>query len=203
MYLLIVPKLRMVIRMTIEKLDREKKVLLPYEQERIGPILDQIKLKKLQFEHFITINYEKRCDDWTQVVGDNSRLRRFLRKYYKSDIKMISFIEKHTEPDSYFFGSYHRHILLSTPPSVESQKWKHILNKLIRDNVHSVCPSRTGLKIKDIYYLEGLLSYCTKQVGKFQQTVSDVVDTKNTDIDLTDLLRQSRYKEARYQFSYT
>ena len=203
MYLLIIPKLRMVMLMTIETLGIEKKILLPYEKERIGPILDQIKLRKLQFQHFITINYEKRCDDWTQVVRDNSRLRRFLRKYYKSDIKLIAFIEKHPEPDKYFFRSYHRHILLSFPPSCESQKRKHSLNKLIRDNVHSVCRSYTGLKIKDIYDLDGLLAYCTKQVGKFHQTISDVVDTSNTDIDLTDLLRQSRYKEARYQFNYS
>ena len=205
MYLLIVTKLRMVIRMTIEI--QEKKVLLPYQQERIQPILKEINLKKIQFKHFITINYKKRCDDWTQVVRDNSRLRRFLRKYYKADLKMISFIEKHTKPSKegvphYFYGSYHRHILLTSIPSSESQKRKHSLEKIIRDNVHSVSPRITGLDRGDVWEIEGLLTYCTKQIGKFGQSISDVIDTKNSDVDLTDHIHQTKYKEARYQYSY-
>lgn len=80
------------------------------EVERI--LLDHIKNNGIQFKYLLTCDYFYKQRDYNKVLLDNKHLRRTIRKLYKDNIRMLFFIEKHTDPESNHFGGYHRHILI-------------------------------------------------------------------------------------------
>ena len=53
---------------------------------------------------------------YNRVVKDCSEDRRLIRSFFKSDIKVWSFIELHTDHDQKNYGGYHRHHLVSEIP---------------------------------------------------------------------------------------
>ncbi len=183
-------------------------------------ILKQIYSSEYNFKYFITLDYYYRCSDYNQVLSDNKRLRTSLRRVYKDDIKMIIFVEKHSDPTRKVYGGYHRHILItdasrsrwSEPSNIMSTLLLEIdpasvfgmydgiqpnedikmkmLDKVIRGFNRSVPNGVLGLNIKPITDLNRLVSYCTKQVGQYHPPY-ELVDSTNSDINPAPLLTLS------------
>ena len=88
------------------------------EVERI--LLNHIKDNGIEFKYLLTCDYFYKQRDYNKVLLDNKHLRRTIRKLYKDDIRMLFFIEKHTNPESNHFGGYHRHILIE---DASEERW--------------------------------------------------------------------------------
>ena len=88
------------------------------EVERI--LLNHIKDNGIEFKYLLTCDYFYKQRDYNKVLLDNRHLRRTIRKLYKDDIRMLFFIEKHTNPESNHFGGYHRHILIE---DASEERW--------------------------------------------------------------------------------
>ena len=198
-----------------------KKVLLPHEVQRIEPLLHQYSSRGINFKFFTTINYWYKQKDYVKVLLDNARIRKVIRKFYKANIRIWFFIEKHTDTTSKHCGGYHKHILIEDAPQerwyeptlrmttfmieddpemvlgcmnrVEpSNKQKiKLLNKVIRGHNLQVPNSFLGCITKEINDLPGLLSYCTKQVTR-NNPMYEVVDIKSSDIDLSTYIRKEQ-----------
>ena len=79
-------------------------------------LLEQMHDSGIEYKYLLTIDYPYRQTNYNKVILDNKHLRRTIRKFYKSDIHMMFFIEKHIDPASNHFGGYHRHVLLQDAP---------------------------------------------------------------------------------------
>ena len=76
--------------------DYDSYELNPLDKTRIEPLLEQVKLNDLSFKFFISSVY------WTDASYDvvqkhNKEIRRTIRSFFKEDIRMWFFIEKHRE----------------------------------------------------------------------------------------------------------
>ena len=86
------------------------------DNTRIKPLLEQIRLNDLSFRFFISSVYWAPTS-YDVVQKHNKEIRRTIRSFFKDDIRMWFFIEKHKESNS-----WHRHILMEDAPT---DKWKH------------------------------------------------------------------------------
>jgi len=101
-----------------------------FDYRRIKPLQEHIKVQGLEFKYFITLDYFKRTEDLTTVLLDNRHLKKTIRSFFKSDIRMLFFTEKHLkDPTSKFYGSYHRHILMEDIPA---EVWKNPTKRMER-----------------------------------------------------------------------
>lgn len=91
-------------------------------------LLEQIKDSGIDYRYFLTIDYPYKQTNYNNVISDNRYLRRLLRKFYKSDIHMIFFIEKHMDTASNHYGGYHRHILVEDAPE---SRWMYPANSMV------------------------------------------------------------------------
>ena len=167
----------------------------------------------IEFKYFVTIPYRFKQTDLRQVSSDNKGLRRTIRDFYQYPVRTWFFNEVHTDPDSRHFGGFHRHLLVEDIPSerwrtpskrmerflsehdaealftalsggipTDTQKVA-LLKRVLR--LHSSVPNGTlGVVVKPINELNGVLGYCTKQVGK-DLSIADVIDLTASDMDLT------------------
>ena len=167
----------------------------------------------IEFKYFVTIPYGFKQTDLRQVSSDNKGLRRIIRDFYQYPIRTWFFNEVHTDPVSRHFGGFHRHLLVEDcPPERWSNPSKRmerflaehdaealftalsggipadtqkiaLLKRVLR--LHSSVPNGTlGVVVKPITELNGVLGYCTKQVGK-DLSIADVIDLTASDMDLT------------------
>lgn len=173
---------------------------------------NQIKKNGIEFKYFVTIPYRFKQRNMDQVRSDNKELRRSLRSFYGYPIKVWFFCEVHTDPDSRHFGGFHRHLLIEDcPPDrwrnpskrmerflaekdpealfnalsgapVKDEQKVSLLKRVLRLS-QSVPNGLLGVDVKPITDLDGVLGYCLKQVDR-QQSVADVIDETNSDIDL-------------------
>jgi hypothetical protein len=185
-------------------------VLNEYDYRRIKPLKQIVDNSALEFKYFITLDYFRKTDDIASVLKDNEHFRKELRRFFKSDIRMFFFNEKHLkDPSSKFYGSFHRHILMEAVPektwkeptsrmktfmleldpemlfacqwSAPSEKSKVALVKKVVKGFNKTIPNGSkGMCIEQINYLDGLLSYCTKQ-NKNNVPHEYVIDTMNSD----------------------
>ena len=167
----------------------------------------------IEFRYFVTIPYRFKQTDLRQVQSDNRGLRRTIRDFYQYPIRIWFFNEVHTDPVSRHYGGFHRHLLVEDlPPErwktpskrmerflsehdaealftalsggipTDTQKVA-LLKRVLR--LHSSVPNGTlGVVVKQITELNGVLGYCTKQVGK-DLSIADVIDLTASDMDLT------------------
>ena len=167
----------------------------------------------IEFRYFVTIPYRFKQTDLRQVHSDNRGLRRTIRDFYQYPIRTWFFNEVHTDPVSRHYGGFHRHLLVEDlPPErwktpsrrmerflsehdaealftalsggipTDTQKVA-LLKRVLR--LHSSVPNGTlGVVVKPITELNGVLGYCTKQVGK-DLSIADVIDLTASDMDLT------------------
>lgn len=92
-----------------------------YDLRRVRPLLKEINHQEIKFRYFLTLDYWYKMDDISRVLEDNSHLYKSIRSFYKSDIKMFFFAEKHLNPLAKNYGGYHRHILIEDAPE---KRWK-------------------------------------------------------------------------------
>ena len=105
-------------------------VLNVYDYKRIQPLQERIKEQSIEFKYFITLDYYERIEDISKVLIDNRHLKKIIRGFFKSDIRMFFFNEKHLgDPTSKFYGSFHRHILVEGIPE---QAWQSPTNQMER-----------------------------------------------------------------------
>ena len=88
------------------------------EVERI--VLEHIRSNSISYKYLLTCEYFYKQKDYNKVLLDNKHLRKTIRRFYKDNIKMMFFVEKHTDPDSNHYGGYHRHILIE---DASSSRW--------------------------------------------------------------------------------
>ena len=88
---------------------------------RIKLLQDTIESNGIEFKYFLTLLYWFKMDDIDRVVEDNRHLKKVIQSFCNDEVKMLFFTEKHLDPDSPFFGGFHRHILLEDIPE---SKWK-------------------------------------------------------------------------------
>ena len=197
----------------IDKLnkDYDSYVLSDNDKNRIKPILKELTIHNLSFKYFLTIPYYYRQDNWEQVVEDNRKLKSVIRTNYKSNIRMLFFIEKHLSEGEKHYGGYHRHILIEEPAPEDWNNPPSSLDKIMNEIVpeayfainfdgepteeqkikllkrvsrfcKSVPNSNKGFDVRNTFNIEKLIGYCTKQIKNTEQTY-DVIDEKNSDID--------------------
>ena len=203
--------------------DYDSYVLNPLDTTRIQPLLEQIRLKDLSFKFFISSVY------WTPTKYDvvqrhNRNIRKTLRTFFKEDLRMWFFIEKHLDPSQPSYGGFSRHILLEDVPS---SRWKHPSNRmrnflmddpeayfastvgdglniqqkmdLLKRVIHLlpfIPNGKSGLDIRPIHNLEKLTAYCSKQF-ELVLPAYEVIDPVSSDIDISYLLN---YKQNGTQW---
>ena len=86
-----------------------------YNRKVVETLSQQISDNDLEFYWFITLEYHYKNTDLNKVRSDNKRLRYTIRKFFKSNIRMWFFNEKHHSSDK-IKGGYHRHILMESIP---------------------------------------------------------------------------------------
>ena len=154
------------------------------DEERVKPLLDEIYEEGINFLYFITLNYEEKVTDDVQVNEDNHHLRLLLRRYFNKPLKFLFTLEKHLGNDaSYFFNTYHRHILMEKVEGITCRKLKSI----IKCHHRSVAPDswgRKGCVIRPITDISLACSYVTKQIDYPSLNVDKrvVIDATNSDI---------------------
>ena len=183
--------------------------LNPLDTTRIQPLLQQIRLKDLCFEFFISTVYWSDTD-YETVQRHNREFRRTIRSFFKDDIRFIFFIEKHKESNS-----WHRHVLME---DVSSDRWRHpsnrmknflmedpesyfactvgngittqqkmeLLNRVIR-LLPFIPNGKSGVDIRSIHNLEKLTGYCTKQF-EWHRPSYEVIDPVSSDVDVSHYL---------------
>lgn len=98
-----------------------------YDLRRIRPLLNEIRNQKIKFRYFLTIDYWYKMDNISKILEDNHHLKKTIRSFYKSDIKMFFFTERHLNPSAKNYGGFHRHILLEDAPE---SRWKNPTKQL-------------------------------------------------------------------------
>ena len=184
-------------------------VLNEYDYRRIKPLQHSIKEQGIEFKYFITLDYYKPIEDIDKVLLDNRHLKKTIRSFFKSDMRMFFFIEKHLkDPTSKFFGTFHRHILVESPPeTIWKNPWERLerfmlelspemvfackfdrpseeqimqlLKKVISGHNNKIPNGNKGSKYLPVSYVDGLLSYCTKQ-NRNNIPHEYVIDTMNS-----------------------
>lgn len=194
--------------------DYDSYQLNPLDITRIQPLLKQIELNDLSFKFFVSSVY------WTPtsygvVQKHNKEIRRTLRKFFKENIRMWFFIEKHLDPSTPSFGGFSRHILLEDPSAVcwsvpqgrlrnflldqpetffatslgdgiTDQQKMEVLKRVIR-LLPFIPNGKSGLDIRSIHNLEKLVAYVSKQFEKVLPSY-EILDPASSDIDPTFLI---------------
>ena len=89
---------------------------------------DEITSNDIHFRFFLTLDYWFKMDDVARLLEDNHHLKKTLRTFYKSDLRIWFFNEKHLKnPSSKNYGGFHRHILIEDAPS---KRWKSPTSQL-------------------------------------------------------------------------
>ncbi len=171
------------------------------DKKRISSLLTEIDDKSIKFKYFITLNYDTRVTDIAQVWEDNRHLKKILRYHFSRPVKFLFTTEKHlSDPNSNYYNSYHRHILMEGIKGVHHNKIKHILR-----HHHSIATDtkyRKGCIIKPVEDLNIVTSYITKQIDYSSQSNNDkkyIIDSKNSDIGTN---HYSIYGETRDEHIY-
>jgi len=180
------------------------------DKKRSKPLFEDVLNNGISFKYFITIPYYYKQTNYKKVKEDNKKLRAKIRRFFKEDLRMCFFIERHPDPSSKHHLGFHRHILLEEIPSskwispttsmitflnkispdaryeVASQSGISDLNKTaLLKRVCRLCKSvpngLIGLDIRPIYDIHRLLGYCTKQSGTLMPHDA-VIDRDNSDI---------------------
>ena len=182
------------------------------DKNRIKGLLDLIKKYDIRFKYFITISpytYVPNNDAGKNYITNENRfLRKTIRKFYKSNIRMWFFTETHSNLGNHPDG-LHRHIMVEdAPPERWQYPTKDMQNFLLKyqpegwfslrsatelNDLHKVellkrvcrlcrqTPNgKQGLDIRPIDDLEKLTGYCTKQIKSVEKSF-DVIDAENSD----------------------
>ena len=189
-----------------------KKTPIHPSKESIKDVLKRtIKENNLRFKYFISVNYASntRITDSERVISDNSNLRFQLRRYFKRPIKCWFFVEKHRKnPNWYCHGGFHRHILIEDPFGDDSHvtakgtgEVSKIKEQIAKD--HLIMRNRSipdneddAVKIEEIYFLDGLLEYLSKETCLHDMYLAEVIDYANSDFISKELL-DSLYEKPR------
>ena len=115
------------------------------KQEVRRILLEQIHSKGIAIKYLLTCDYFYKQKDYNKVLLDNRHLRRTIRRFYKDDIKMIFFIEKHTDPKSNHYQGYHRHVLVE---DVKPERWLEPTGGMMALMMNLDVPSAFGMKMK-------------------------------------------------------
>jgi hypothetical protein len=94
----------------------------------VETLQQQITDNDLRFNWYITLEYYYKNTDLDKVRSDNKRFRYAIRKFFKSNIRMWFFNEKHHTSEK-IKGGYHRHILME---SIPLDSWKTRSNQMER-----------------------------------------------------------------------
>ena len=182
------------------------------DKNRIKGLLDLIEKYDINFKYFITISpytYVPNNDAGKNYITNENRfLRKTIRKFYKSNIRMWFFTETHSNVGNHPDG-LHRHIMVE---DAQPERWKYptkdMENFLLKyqpegwfnlrsaadlTDLHKiellkrVCRlcrqtpnGKQGLDIRPIDDLEKLTGYCTKQIKSVEKSF-DVIDAENSD----------------------
>ena len=92
----------------------------------VETLQDQINKNELRFYWYITLESHYKNTDINKVRSDNERFRYVIRKFFRSDIRMWFFNERHHNSEK-IKGGYHRHILME---SIPEDCWKTRSNQM-------------------------------------------------------------------------
>ena len=113
---------------SIEKYNSANYILTKEDKDRIKLLKDEIDSNGIQFKYFLTVDYYFKMTDISRLIQDNHHLYTLIRSFYKSDIRMFFFNEKHLKnPSSPNYRGFHRHILIEDAPEY---RWKHPTKQL-------------------------------------------------------------------------
>ena len=181
------------------------------DEVRIKPLYDQIVRNGYQFEYFVSVVFHGyRSYDLVQKFI--RELRRSIRKFYKDDIKMIFFIERHQN------GSHHFHAIIEDAsqgrwdnPSPRMQNFLKdrteeyvacmvgapsddskvdLLKRCIR-NMKFISHGRKSVDVRPIFNFKKLLAYCTKQF-EWHHPAHKIIEPASSDIDTTFYLKHKQ-----------
>ena len=192
--------------------DISQRPLLPSQEKRIEPLMEELSKKNINITHFITLTYPYRNVSWKGTVKDNKRINRILRKFAKYHLRVIWFIERHDN------GGFHRHGLIEDPFKVydaigtlntkedlsrvartvfdrtalemlscSGSKVINFKTRLLRNTIvehnSSLADNEYSCVIQPEDDVRSRLSYCTKQFWTKGMEPSDVIDFSNSNVD--------------------
>ena len=96
----------------------------------VETLQDQINKNELSFYWYITLEYHYKNTDINKVRSDNERFRYVIRKFFRSDIRMWFFNERHHNSEK-IKGGYHRHILMESIPEICWKTRSNQMDKLL------------------------------------------------------------------------
>lgn len=189
-------------------------MIIPLKKPPIHPsketIRDLLKVNtqenNIRFKFFISLNYssDSKVIDLSTVIKDNKNFKFQLRKYFKRPIKCWFFVEKHRKnPKLYCHNGFHRHILIEDPfgDEVDKDEIFRIKEQIIKDHIISRNRSvpdneKNAVKIEEIFFLDGLLEYLSKETSLHDRYLGEVIDYDNSDFISKELL-DSIYEKPR------
>ncbi len=92
----------------------------------VETLQEQLNKNDLRFYWYITLEYHYKNTDLNKVRSDNERFRYVIRKFFRSDIRMWFFNERHHNSEK-IKGGFHRHILME---SIPEDCWKTRTNQM-------------------------------------------------------------------------
>ena len=143
-------------------------------------LMKQIELSGIEYYYFLTADYYFNQKDYNGVIKDNHRLRKILRKFFKSDLHVIIVIEKHTDEDSPHYLGYHRHLILERIPD---ERWKDPTNSMMNFMLNLNEEAAFGMKMGQVPPVEIQNKFIAKVCRDLNQsTPSGYVGTDVTEI---------------------
>ena len=180
------------------------------DKVRIQPLKRIIKRDDLEFKYLITISYPYQLFNYNKVLSDNRVLRRKIRTFFKHDIRMWFFVEKHCGNGAHRNG-YHRHMVMEDVPltSKSAQNWmlqhhpeltfalkmgtpitaedKIPLIKKVFRLCDTVPHGKDTLDIEEIKMNpDRVVAYCSKQFERFHPA-HEVLDCSSSDVGESDI----------------
>ena len=192
--------------------DYDKYSLSINDIKRIKPLMSLMNHHQLRFKYFITISpytFIPNTDKGREVIRNQVRyLKKQIRKFYKSDIRLWSFIETYSS-SSKLSGGLHIHIMIE---DASPERWKNptrrMINFLLKIDASAIFSSRFGLEIseatkisllkkvcrlcnetpngskgldiREIHDVKKLTGYCSKQMQSWESADRNI-DLENSD----------------------
>ena len=95
----------------IEECNTKEYRLTVEDRDRIRLLLDKVNAHDIQFKYFLTLDYWfKRMNKEDRLLKDNRHLKKIVQKFFKSEVRMFFFNEKHKS------GGFHRHVVMEGIP---------------------------------------------------------------------------------------
>ena len=139
-------------------------MIIKEETRRI--LKEQIQKNSIEFQYLVSIDYPYKVSNLNKVLLDNNHLCKTIRKFYKDDIRIWIFNEKHTDIESAHYMGWHKHLLVE---DASITRWMNPTNNMIRfmDRIDSSISNAIQTKQPITKWMKAkLLAKCIRDMNR-------------------------------------